>query len=154
MKHTYTSTLIFDYCQFGEDWQKPTQVLAFNNKAFNISLSRKCQPTKSGGETLSSRSSKPYVVLKGKSDEGKFRIAIACPYLWELCRHIAPTLVNPEYRKTPGVSGKTGSGSQVPRHGPETDGLLTLFTNGRQIYPPTLSRPLGVETGGTDCDGT
>ena len=52
LKDTRTSTIIFDYCQFGEKWQKSTQILAFNNKAFGGGLSRRCTPRKEGQETM------------------------------------------------------------------------------------------------------
>ena len=66
IQHPKTTLVQFDYCQFGENWMKPTQILAFNNAKFNTSISRRCKPTWLDSTSLCSRTGLAHEVLKGK----------------------------------------------------------------------------------------
>ena len=57
--------MTFDYCQFGAKWKKSTQVLAYNNKAFNVTLSRRCKVTVVEKGTICSRTGERLETLTG-----------------------------------------------------------------------------------------
>ena len=106
VQHTNTTTVIFDYCQFGEPWNKPTQILAANNRKFNCSLSRRCKMTwDDKGNSTCSRAGLPHEKLKGFTDtpgeKRQYKTAKACPYPSELCELWAPVLAKPNMRARP-----------------------------------------------------
>jgi hypothetical protein len=103
VQSSLSQIVIFDYCQYGTEWRKPTQVLAYNNVRFNQSIGKRCCPihkVRSLGYTECSRSGKAHTSLTGtvKNPNGKGKIhktAVACPYPEELCRALAPILIRP-----------------------------------------------------------
>ena len=95
IRHKGTTLVQFDYCQFNQEWMKPTQILAYNNKNFCASLGRQCKPTWVDGKSLCSRTGLPHVALKGKEPSGKYKTATACPYPEQLATHWAKVLVRP-----------------------------------------------------------
>ena len=104
VRHDLTTTVILDYCQFGEAWVKPTQILAFNNAGFNGKLARRCKTTWEGKTSVCSRTKRAHVPLigfVGDKTRGQYRTAAACPYPFEFCEHVAPTLVKQVFRRQP-----------------------------------------------------
>ena len=92
-----TNLVQFDYCQFGEQWMKPTQIMCFNNKDFNPSIGRRCKPTWHDKTSICSRTGKAHEVLKGLVPGTKtYKTAVACPYPHQLCEYWSPTLCNPK----------------------------------------------------------
>jgi len=66
-----------DYCQFGEPWKKPTQLIS----NFDISsLSLRCNTF----QQRCSRTQRPHVPLTGVDDAGIFMTLRAQPYPWQL----------------------------------------------------------------------
>ena len=95
--HPRTTTVVFDYCQFGEEWMKPTQIMVFNNKDFNPSTGRRCKPEWLDKTSICSKTCSSHEVLSGLvPGTNKFKTAVACPYPHPLCKYWAPTVCNPQ----------------------------------------------------------
>ena len=81
---TYSPHIIhLDYCQFGEPWRKPTQLL-FNYLDLS-SVALQCQPFHGN----CSRSKRPHLRLAGRDEKGVFWTLRAQPYPTELTDKIA-----------------------------------------------------------------
>ena len=81
---TYSPHIIhLDYCQFGEPWRKPTQLL-FNYLDLS-SVALQCQPFHSN----CSHSKRPHLRLAGRDEKGVFWTLRAQPYPTELTDKIA-----------------------------------------------------------------
>ena len=92
-----TQLVQFDYCQFGERWMKPTQIMAFNNKDFNPSTGRRCKREWLDKTSICSKTGSAHEVLSGLvPGTNKFKTAVACPYPHPLCNYWAPTVCNPQ----------------------------------------------------------
>lgn len=75
--------VIFDFCQYGEDWKKPTAVVG---NFWNLhTLNKRC----TGTFKCCSATHRPHVPLAGLSTCGIFRTLLAQPYPWKLAALIA-----------------------------------------------------------------
>lgn len=80
----YVETL--DYCQYGEDWLKPTTIMG---NFWNVpAISRRCTGTRS----MCSTTCRPHVPLSGRAANGLFRTLLAQPYPWALAELVARTV--------------------------------------------------------------
>ena len=121
---------------------KPTQVLAFNNSAFNGRLARRCQPTWEGKTSICSKSKRPHVSLKGFVDDktrGQFRTAAACPYPFSFCEHVAPSFCEPVIRRQPRLGATqlsaVGAGEGALRKDLPLPSLVGIGVAGQERRP-------------------
>ena len=75
-----------DYCQFGEDWKKPTTIMG--NFWHVPAISRRC----TGTHHFCSATYRPHVPLSGRAANGLFRTLLAQPYPWDLAYLVAGTV--------------------------------------------------------------
>lgn len=75
--------VIFDFCQYGEDWKKPTAVVG--NFWDLHTLNKRC----TGTFKCCSATHRPHVPLAGLSTCGIFRTLLAQPYPWKLAALVA-----------------------------------------------------------------
>ena len=80
----HTTSLVVDYCQYGEPWRKSTRIMV-SRHADVRSLERRCH---FGRGYVCSASGKRHVVLSGSSG-GTFMTAKAQAYPQKLCRALA-----------------------------------------------------------------
>ena len=130
VEHPDTTTTIFDYCQFGEAWNKPTQILAGNNLRFCTSIARRCKMTWTGsGDSICSRTGVKHEKLKGFTDtpgeKKQYKTAKACPYPHALCKHWAPILAKPAMRRAAPPRGSTEEPVHPRNPGGETKSHLS-----------------------------
>ena len=80
----FSPTIIhLDYCQFGEEWQKPTTLLGMH---WNMApLAKRC----SNGGRLCSATQRPHVRLTGVDSSGIFMTLRAQPYPWAFAHAVA-----------------------------------------------------------------
>ena len=93
-----TTALLVDYCQYGTDYKKPTQVLCWGNSHITKADCRLCK----GKGGFCSMSKKQHEKLDGRPSDatnGEWKTTIACPYPLGFCEHLAPLIVAP-YRDT------------------------------------------------------
>ena len=138
IRHHRTTTVQFDYCQFGLPWMKPTQILAYNNRDFNVSIGCRCAPKWKNGVCLCSRTGQPHEELKGLVPGTKqFKTAVACPYPQQFCELWAPVLTKPRRYDNDGESRGAAS---LLRANPELK--CHVINNGTQIPGATTPTPL------------
>jgi hypothetical protein len=80
-----TSDIVFDACQFGTDWRKPTRLVCWGGDL--TGLDRRCHA--SGHPALCSRTHKEHIKLVGTHPDGSFWTAKASPYPLEFCKAFA-----------------------------------------------------------------
>ena len=75
-----------DFCQYGEDWKKPTTIMG---NLWSISqLSKQCSTL----HGLCSRTQRPHFALTGTDENNIFWTLRAQPYPHELCQKVAAVL--------------------------------------------------------------
>ena len=136
-----TTLTQFDYCQFGQEWMKPTQILSFNNRNFCATLGKQCKPTWVDGKSICSRTGKPHVALKGKEASGKYKTATACPYPQELAKHWSNVLVKP--RRDRRINSTDDP--RNPGGGPPNFGKQEMLEGGITINPAITIAPPDAE---------